>query len=431
MEKINIGLVGFGTVGSGLYSLLQRNSDIIKRRTGLDVSIKTICDIRTGHVKERTSGVAITGDWKEIVNDKTISILVELIGGIDPAKSIIRSALKAGKGVVTANKKLLAEDGADIFSLVQSGPARLGMEAAVGGGIPCIMALRHGLVGNRVKSIMGILNGTTNYILTKMQERSMPFSDALADAQAKGFAEMDPSFDIGGYDAGHKIALLSMIAFNKSINFKDVYIEGISNIDMVDIAYARDMGYVIKLLGIAKESDLGLDIRVHPTMIPVAHHLASVRNEYNSIMFDCDMADPVIFTGKGAGQSPTASAVLSDIIQLAGNVRGAQSTIVTDGSARHIDPGTRVTRFYLRMQTEDRPGILSQIAGVLGEHNISIASVIQKEVHPAHVPLIFMTHESLESGMLGALQVIKKLNFVHGEVVMIRVEDSLNPGEQR
>jgi homoserine dehydrogenase len=432
MKKITIGLVGFGTVGSGLYALLRKNSDIITRRTGLDVSIKTICDLRTDHVKKNSSGVGVTGDWSKIVNDPSIGILVELIGGIEPAKSIIGAALKAGKGVVTANKKLLAEEGADIFALLQSGTAaRLGMEAAVGGGIPCIMALRHGLVGNRVKSIMGILNGTTNYILTKMQEHDMPFPDALSDAQARGFAEMDPSFDIGGYDAGHKIALLSMIAFNKNINFKDIYIEGISNINMVDIAYARDMGYVIKLLGIAKETDLGLDIRVHPTMIPVGHHLASVRNEYNSIMCDCDMADPVIFTGKGAGKNPTASAVLSDIIQLAGNVTGAQSTIVTDGNARHIDPGARVTRFYLRMQTEDRPGILSQIAGVLGEHNISISSVIQKEIHPAHVPLIFMTHESLESGMLGALRDIKKFNFVHGDVMMIRVEDSLNPGEQR
>jgi homoserine dehydrogenase len=432
MKKIKIGIIGFGTVGSGLYALLNKNSAIIMKRTGIEIIPKTICDIRIDHVRKNTSGVSITGDWKEVVNDPLIDIVVELIGGTEPAKSITLEALRSGKGVVTANKKLLAEEGAELFSHLKSGTVRLGIEAAVGGGIPCIMALRHGLVGNRVKSIMGILNGTTNYILTKMQENNLPFSEALSDAQAKGFAETDPTFDIDGYDAGHKIALLSMIAFNKTINFKDIYIEGISNINMMDIAYARDMGYVIKLLGIAKETDNGIDIRVHPTMIPEAHHLASVRNEYNSIMFDCDMTDPVIFTGKGAGRDPTASAVLSDIVQLACNPAGCQSTaIVTDGSANHIKPGARISRYYLRIQSDDRPGILSQIAGVLGEHKISISSVIQKEIHPEHVPLIFMTHEALESGMLGAIRDIKKFDFVHGEVMMIRVEDSLNAGEQK
>ncbi|OHD66280.1 MAG: hypothetical protein A2176_07255 [Spirochaetes bacterium RBG_13_51_14] len=431
MKKISIGLIGFGTVGSGLYRLLEKNSDIIAKRTGIDIVIKTICDIRAEQVKKNTAGVAVTDDWKSVVADKDIDIVVELIGNIEPAKSIILNALKSGKGVVTANKKLLAEEGADIFKAMSDGAGRLGIEACVGGGIPCVLALRHGLVGNRVNSIMGILNGTTNYILTRMQENDMPFAEALQDARDKGFAEADPTFDIDGYDAGHKIALLSMIAFNKSIRFKEIPIEGIAHISMMDIIYARDMGYVIKLMGIAKESDGIIDIRVHPTMIPNEHPLASVRYEYNSIMFDCDMTDPVILTGRGAGASPTASAVLADIVQIALQDEAYQSPLVTDGAACLIEPGKRILRYYIRIQTDDRPGILSQIAGVFGKHDISISSVIQKEVHPEYVPLIFMTHEAEEEGMLRALRIIKEFDFMHGDVILIRVEDSTGAGEKK
>ncbi|MBN2158090.1 MAG: homoserine dehydrogenase [Spirochaetes bacterium] len=431
MKKINIGLIGFGTVGSGLYRLIETNADIIERRSGIRVAVKTICDLRTDLVKKNSSGTAVTADWKEIVNDGGIDIVAELIGGSEPAKSIILEALKSGKGVVTANKKLLAEDGTEIFRLASSGGGRLGLEASVGGGIPCIMALRHGLAGNRALSIMGILNGTTNYILTRMQEQGMPFVEALSDAQAKGFAEADPTFDIEGFDAGHKITLLAMIAFNRSIRFRDVPIEGISHISSTDIDYARDMGYVIKLLGIAKETDGVIDIRVHPTMIPEEHHLASVRNEYNSIMFDCDMTGPVILTGRGAGALPTASAVLADILQISLQGEAYQPTLVTSGAADLIEPGRRMSRYYIRMQTDDRPGILSKIAGVLGKHDISIASVIQKEIHPEHVPLIFMTHAAREEGMLKAIREIKHFDFVHGDVMLIRVEDSLSAGEQK
>ncbi len=428
MKKINIGLIGFGVVGGGLHRLLEQNSEIISKRSGVRVRIASICDIRTDHVKKNAPDIDVTPDWKAVVSDPGIDIVVELIGGIEPAREIILTALRGGKGVVTANKKLLAEQGGDIFALCGAGQARLGFEAAVGGGIPCIMALRHGLVGNRVRSIMGILNGTTNYILTRMQEQDMPFDEALRIAQEKGFAETDPTFDVEGYDAGHKIALLSMIAFNKTISYRDVPVEGITKIGKMDIAYARDMGYVIKLLGIAKEVDEKIDVRVHPTMIPQEHHLASVRNEYNSIMFDGDMTDPVILTGKGAGPYPTASSVLSDIVQIA--VRGGsyESPLVTDGPAALIEAGRRISRYYLRMQTVDRPGILSQIAGVLGRNGISISSVIQKEIHPEHVPLIFMTHLAREEGMMKALEDIKKFDFIRGEVMLIRVEDSVSEG---
>ncbi|HNW28434.1 MAG TPA: homoserine dehydrogenase [Spirochaetota bacterium] len=425
MKKLNIAIIGFGTVGGGLYSLLEKNAEVIAQRTGIDISVTAVCDVRSDHVKKTAPGARIVSDWKEIVKDKSVDIVAELIGGIEPAKSIIMEALKNGKGVVTANKKLLAEDGRDIFKQANAGAGRIGFEAAVGGGIPCILALRHGLVGNRMRSIMGILNGTTNFILTMMRENNMPFPEALRDAQEKGFAEADPTFDIEGYDAGHKIALLAMIAFNKNISYGDIRVEGISHISKADIAYARDMGYVIKLLGIAKEIDGNIDIRVHPTMIPEGHHLASVRYEYNSIMFDGDMTDPVILTGRGAGASPTASAVLSDIVQIAQQGPAYVSPLVTDGDARLIEPGKRMSRYYLRMQTDDRPGILSQIAGVFGRHGISIASVIQKELHAEHVPLIFMTHEAVEEGMMRALEEITKFNFTHGGVMLIRVEDSI------
>jgi homoserine dehydrogenase len=431
MKKLNIAIIGFGTVGCGLYRLLEKNAEVIAQRTGIDISVTAVCDVRSDHVKKTAPGARIVSDWKEIVKDKSVDIVAELIGGIEPAKSIIMEALKNGKGVVTANKKLLAEEGRDIFKQANAGAGHIGFEAAVGGGIPCILALRHGLVGNRMRSIMGILNGTTNFILTMMRENNMPFPDALRDAQEKGFAEADPTFDIEGYDAGHKIALLAMIAFNKNISYGDIRVEGISHISKADIAYARDMGYVIKLLGIAKEIDGNIDIRVHPTMIPEGHHLASVRYEYNSIMFDGDMTDPVILTGRGAGASPTASAVLSDIVQIAQQGPAYVSPLVTDGDARLIEPGKRMSRYYLRMQTDDRPGILSQIAGVFGRHGISIASVIQKELHAEHVPLIFMTHEAVEEGMMLALEEIKKYSFIHGDVMLIRVEDSLSAGEKK
>jgi homoserine dehydrogenase len=429
MKKIRIGLIGFGTVGGGLYSLLEQNAGIIAQRTGAEFAITAICDLRTDIVKKSAKGAAVTADWKKLVADPDIDVIVELIGGIEPAKSIIMAALAAGKGVVTANKKLLAEEGAEIFASPGSG--RLGFEASVGGGIPCILSLRHGLVGNRVRSIMGILNGTTNYILTRMQEQDMPFDAALRDAQDRGFAEADPTFDIEGYDAGHKIALLSMIAFNKAISFKDIPVEGITHINTIDISYARDMGYVIKLLGIAKSVDGRIDLRVHPTMIPAGHHLASVRKEYNSIMFDCDMTDPVIFTGKGAGAGPTASAVIADIAQIALQGADRSPALVTDGAALFIEPGRRVSRYYIRIQTEDRPGILSQIAGVLGKHQISISSVIQREIHEEYVPLIFMTHEAEEAGMIAALGEIRRFDFIRGDVMLMRVEDSLSAGERK
>ena len=421
MKKIvNIGIIGFGTVGSGVYRLIKNNSDTIALRSGIELKIKSVCDLDSGRLKDEVTDAHVTGNWKDVTGDSDIDIVIELIGGIEPARSIITESLTNGKNVVTANKKLLAEKGAELLDKVVETGNSIGFEAAVGGGIPCILALKKGLVGNHIRSILGILNGTTNYILTRMTDEGVTFGQALKDAQARGFAEADPTFDVEGIDAGHKISLLAMLSYGRSIDFDSIPIEGITNISPLDISFARDMGYNIKLLGIAKLINGRLDIRVHPTMIPGTHPLASVRNESNSVMFDGDMTGAVILNGSGAGSLPTASAVVSDIVQLSSRNEYPGKFI---GKAKLIGPEERLSRYYLRLYTEDSPGILSQISGVLGRNGISIASVIQKEVYEKFVPLIIMTHEANESNMMKCIEEIQGFGFVKENVVFIRVED--------
>jgi homoserine dehydrogenase len=424
MKKIvNIGIIGFGTVGQGVYNLIKKNSGTIALRSGIELNIKTICDLNLPLIENKVQEAVITDKWEDVVNDKEIDIVVEVIGGISPAKEIIISSLNNGKNAVTANKKLLAEDGISILEAIAKTGSSIGFEAAVGGGIPCILSLRQGMIGNRIRSIVGILNGTSNYILTRMDEDSAAFAEALKDAQDKGFAEADPTFDIEGCDAGHKISLLSMLSYGKLIEFKSIPIEGISNISSIDISYAKDMGYIIKLLGIAKFKESVLDIRVHPTMIPNDHPLASVRNEFNSIMFDGDMTGAIILNGRGAGSLPTASSIVSDIIQLSNknDYNGILSSEVKLMSSEE-----RISRYYIRLQTEDSPGILSQISGVLGMGSISIASVIQKEVNEGFVPLIIVTHEAVESNLLKCIDDIENFPFVKERAIVIPVEDFKN-----
>jgi len=428
VKRVNIGLIGLGTVGSGVHRLLEQNGTLISLRSGIDVRIRSICDLRADELKKRIPGVAFTSNWKDVTGDGEIDIVVELIGGIEPAKSIIREALLAGKHVVTANKKLLAEEGRGLFDIADEKGRHLGFEASVGGGIPCILSLTRGLVGNGIHSISGILNGTTNYILTKMEESGLSFEAALRDAQAKGFAEADPTFDIEGFDAAHKTALFSMLAYNRQIDCKEISIEGITKISALDIGFAGEMGYVIRLLGISKLVGDEIDIRVHPTMIHHTHPLASVRNEFNAISIAGDMTGPVTLHGRGAGGNPTASAVVSDIVQIA---TGQGTRVVTaPGATRYLPPGRRRSRYYMRIHTRDIPGILARISGTLGDHGISIASVIQKETNSAFVPLLFMTHEAVEEGMLEAVKEINGFDFVDGEVTLIRVEDPENTGEK-
>ncbi len=423
MKEIKIGLIGFGTVGSGVYEVIKENSSIIAGRTGFRPVIKKICDLNTELIKKSAPDAAVTDKWEEVTSDPDIDVIVELIGGINPAKKIILSALNSGKAVVTANKKLLAEDGSEIFETAQKTGNYLGFEASVAGGIPCLLALTKGLVANNVKSVIGILNGTTNYILSQMQDHGLPFAVALKDAQDKGFAEADPTFDIEGFDAGHKISILTLLAYGKRVDYRSISIEGITRISEIDIAFAKDMGYIIKLLGVSNMIDGKIDIRVHPAMIPVTHSLASVRNEFNAVMYDCDMTGPVTFYGRGAGGRPTASAILSDVMQAAFFKGIAKEIFSSPEPALYLKPGSRFLNYYMRIQTEDSPGILSKVSGVLGKNNISIASVIQKAGSGKYVPLIIVTHNAQEEAMMKAVDEIKNFEFVTGDVTLIRVEE--------
>ena len=422
-DIVRCGLIGFGTVGKGVYQLLRENAHVIKLRTGMEVRIEKICDLQTDMVTRETTGIPVTDNWRELLEDDSIDTIIELIGGIEPAKTMIIECMKAGKNVVTANKKLLAEDGDQIFDLANSGSAKLGFEASIGGGIPCVVSLKSGLVGNRVDTVMGILNGTTNYILTQMHEKAISFDDALREAQEQGFAEADPSFDIEGYDAGHKITLLSMIAYNRKVHFSNIQVQGITRITLLDIVYAYEMGYVIKLLGISRKVGDQYDIRVQPTMLPFKHPLASVRDEFNAVMYDNDMTGPVTLYGKGAGGLPTASAVMSDIVQMAQKDNIYENAISLEGEINYLAPGERKCRYYLRMYSEDRAGILARVAGVLGEYNISIASVMQQEVEGDYVPIVIMTHGAKETDMLQSINQINQFDFISGEVLVIPVED--------
>jgi homoserine dehydrogenase len=423
MVKINIGLIGFGTVGSGVYSLLKKNNFLIKERSGIDINIKCICDIRANEIKSKIKNTNITKNWKEITNDPEIDTIIELIGGLEPAKSIVMEALRKGKNVVTANKKLLAEEGDAIFELQKKSTASLYFEASVCGGIPCIQALRDGMVGNRVNLIMGILNGTTNFILTRMEDEGLSFKEALKDAQQKGFAEADPTFDIEGYDAGHKLAVVSRIAFNKKVNFKSIPIEGITRITIDDITYARDMGFAIKLLGTSRMAGDKMEISVAPAMLPLKHPLASVHNEFNAIMFSGDMTGPIILYGKGAGSLPTASAVVSDVVQIAQKKNIPGSAVKSAGPVKLLDSKDKMHRYYMRLSTLDSPGILSKVSGVLAENNISIASVMQKAENSKYVPVIIMTHKCSEKGIFQSVKKINSFAFMERGITFIRIEE--------
>lgn len=423
MKSVKIGIIGYGTIGRGLHELVEANASLIEDRTGISLSIAAICEVRKDAVADLTGEFTVTDSWQDVTSNPEINCIVELIGGIEPAKSIILDAVKNKKHVVTANKKLLAEEGDEIFTAVDAAGLRLGFEAAIGGGIPCLLGLTAGMVGNKIRSIMGILNGTTNYILSQMDELGLPFDTILKDAQEKGFAEADPTFDIEGYDAGHKIALLAMMAYHRRVDYSAIPIEGITRISDIDIAYARDMGYCIKLLGIARMTGEKLDISVHPTMIHLDHPLAAVRNEFNAVMYDGDMTDPVTLFGKGAGSLPTASAVVSDIVQGALAEGGSTVPLSISKEIKFTAPEERISKFYLRIHSKDAPGILSKISGVLGKNGISIASVIQKETEEDFVPLIIMAHEVNEAAILSAAGEISNFDFVKGEVIIVRVED--------
>ena len=406
MKKIKIGLLGLGTVGTGVYKLIGRRADIMDKTIGAELEIKKILVHNMNKKREGIDPSLLTDDWREIVEDDEIQIVVEVMGGMEPAKTIILEALRAGKNVVSANKDLIAEEGRILLDTAQENGKDFLFEAAVAGGIPIIRPLKQCLAANEISDVLGIVNGTTNYILTKMFEDGMEFEDALRQAQELGYAEADPSADVEGLDAGRKVAIMASIAFHSRVVFSDVYTEGITKITAADIEYAREFDSVIKLLGVARSTETGIEVGVYPMMIGKEHPLASVRDSFNAVFIHGDAVDDAMFYGRGAGEMPTASAVVGDVIDAARDLAYGCTGRISCTCYRQIpvkDFGEVENKFFLRMQVENRPGVLAQIACVFGEHNVSIARVVQKNARKDQAELVIVTEKVKEKHMKNAL----------------------------
>jgi homoserine dehydrogenase len=428
--KVSVGIIGLGTVGTGVARILLRKKQELYGKLGYRLSLKRIADIDV----RRKRGISIpkgvlVNDAGVILNDPEIDIVVELIGGMRPAKDFILKAIRSGKHVVTANKALLAISGQEIFSAAAKAGVEVGFEASVAGSIPIIKVIRESLVGNRINSLYGIINGTSNYILSKMTEEGVDFSAALKEAKRLGYAEADPTFDIEGTDSAHKLAILLSLSFGAPFSFRKVYTEGITRITSLDIQFASEFGYTIKLLAIAKILNGSIEARVHPTMLPRDALISRVNGVYNAVYVEGDAAGRSLYYGRGAGEMPTGSAVVSDIVDISRSIMGHGSprfsglgvpgrsdlTIMSMEDIR--------TSYYLRFSAIDRPGVLSRISGVLGNHDISIKSVIQKERKKKRaVPLVMMTHRAREKDVVSALKAIGRLSVVSGRTAYIRVE---------
>jgi homoserine dehydrogenase len=432
MKEIQIGLIGLGTVGCGLVKVLEDNARLLQERLGVPLQLKRVVDIdlerpRPVDLPREISSTKV----EDIMADDDINIVVELMGGLEPARTFLLEAMKRGKHVVTANKALLALHGSELFAAAQLHGVNIAFEGAVGGGIPLIRALREGLVANQVGHIYGILNGTANYILTRMAREGTTFTEALEEAQRQGIAEADPSLDVEGVDAAHKIAVLSSLAYCCEVDFNEVYIEGITRIDPSDIQFAKDFGYQIRLLAISRCEGEKIEVRVHPTMIPQEHMLAKVEGAYNAVHITGDAVGDVMFYGLGAGMMPTGSAVVSDLVDLGRNLLAGsgvripplvfQPETVVRRQVKPMD--ALVINYYFRFSAVDRPGVLSKISGILGSHDISIASVIQKgRKVKGSVPVVMMTHEAQERDVRLALAEIDELAVVTAPTLAIRVE---------
>jgi len=430
MKKINIGLVGFGTVGSGVVEVLQAQKKALKDLAGVDIDLKYICDKNiTSSRGIKVNKRILTKDLKKVLNNPEIDIVVELIGGIHPANEVILSALKNKKHVVTANKALLAENGSEIFKTAKRSRREVRFEGSVGAGIPIIKALREGFVANKITAIYGIINGTSNYILSRMSDEGCTFGFALKAAKKMGVAEANPRLDINGADSAHKLILLTELSFGVPAKMSQVYCEGILAIEPRDIKYAREMGYAIKLLGVAKRSGNKVEVRVHPTLVPVSHLLANVKDVYNAIYVKGDLIGQTLFYGEGAGKYPTASAVVSDIIDLAKSV-GEGNAAQTAMLKTKASPSLTIRkmeetkcRYYIRFSAVDKPGVLATISGILAKSNISISSVTQKEQHREKVvPIVMMTHLAQERNLRKALKIINKLPAIKKKTVAVRME---------
>lgn len=429
MRSINVGVIGFGTVGEGVVRALLGKPQFLEKRIGARLVLKAVCDRDLSRKREvRIDKDILTGDVNKILHSPDIQIVVELIGGVSPAKEFILEAFRRGKHVVTANKALLAECGKEIFEAAKRANVDLYFEASVGGGIPIIKALRESLCANHIDTMLGIVNGTSNYILSAMSEGNLSFNQALAEAKKKGYAERNPALDIEGFDSAHKLAILTLLGFGKSVSLSDIYVEGIENISLSDIRYAQDLGYVIKLLAIAKNIDGSLEVRVQPTLLSREHLLSNVKGVYNAIYVHSDLAGGTLFYGRGAGGRPAASSVLGDIIDVARNIKNDSinrvPVYVEDASIRNLRAFSEIeSRYYLRLCVIDKPGCLAMIARILGRHGISIASVVQKERKQAKiVPVVMMLHDAKERNVRQALEQINRLSAIKKKTVAIRVE---------
>jgi homoserine dehydrogenase len=430
MRRINLGLIGFGNVGSGVMKILHDRKASLTKRIGLEINVKKICD--KDITSKRNISVdrrLLTKDVSEIINDPDIDIVAELIGGIHPAKEYITEALKKGKNIVTANKALLAVAGQELFALGADRGKSIYFEASVGAGIPIIKALREGLVANRFYSIFGIVNGTSNFILSRMSSRNYSFNEALNEARQKGFAEKDPALDIEGIDSAHKLILLTYLCFGRFVSLDDVFIEGISRISLADVTYASELGFEIKLLAIAKKENEDLEVRVHPTLIPRNHLLSSVDGIFNAIYVSSDFAGNLLFYGPGAGQLSAASSVVADLVDLTQDIKAGlfrpTLTIIPDKSIkklRKIDDFE--SKYYIRFMALDKPGVLAKVSGILAKFGISIASVTQKERRKAQVvPIVMVIHEAREKNLRAALAMIDRLEAIKEKPVAIRIEE--------
>ena len=434
MKPIQVGLLGIGTVGSGVFTVLARNQEEIKRRAGRGIRIHTVADLNTQRAQELVKGQAeVVDDARKVIQNPEIDIVVELIGGYGIAKDLVLEAIAAGKHVVTANKALIAVHGNEIFKAAHAKGVMVAFEAAVAGGIPIIKALREGLSANRIEWIAGIINGTTNFILSEMRDKDLDFNTVLKEAQRLGYAEADPTFDIEGIDAAHKATIMSAIAFGVPMQFSQAHVEGITQLSAVDIKYAEQLGYRIKLLGITKKNPNGIELRVHPTLVPTKRLLANVEGAMNAVQVHGDAVGTTLYYGKGAGSEPTASAVIADLVdvtrlQTADPENRVPHLAFQPDALQNIPilPMAEVTTsYYLRLAVADQAGVLAEITRILAAHGVSIDALLQKEAAEgeSQTDLVILTHETKEKNLMAALSEIQDLKTVMGEIVKIRLEN--------
>lgn len=428
MKPVKLGLLGLGTVGAGLVAVLERNAGLIQARAGRPIQVVSAA-IRDIHKARSCSlgSLRLTQDPWQVVNDPDVEVVIELMGGVEPARELVLRAIELNKPVITANKALIARHGNELLAKAEAAQVPLGFEASVAGGIPVLGALREGLVSSQIRSLAGIINGTCNFILTEMSTKGCGFTDVLAEAQALGYAEADPTFDIEGIDAAHKLCILASLAFGTPLNMDAVYCEGISRLTAEDIRYARDLGYRIKSLGIARHDEQGLELRVHPALVAESQLLAKVDGVFNAVQIEGDAVGPTLFYGRGAGAEPTASAVLADLVAL---VRGRLAPPLSvpvaelrDLPIKHISQTS--SEAYLRLHVADKPGVLSAITTILAQHGISIDALVQKEIQPGQtdVPLVVLTHKVAEAQLNAAIAAIEGLEVVTQPVLRLRVAE--------